>query len=244
MSSIKTKLFRSEDHQMLQVKLDINSTQKYEYAMVSFKCGGESIDILSTSLGSINQDGELKLFGISTEIYVEYCETDNELECLVGYYIKNKLKYYETLTSQFDNTKRIENTQVSVPLLRTIPGSYQERLDDFLDALQRRKSSWKIEVSCPDDILIKVKKSGKNPIMVAWGEDSANLMVSDLIFKVYPDLETINIPKDLTRKNYEQYSEKAKLGIFEIIEPDFVGIKNVFFKSLISNTLSLSGLAT
>ncbi len=240
MSSIAPTLYRSNDHRILKVDLILNYDKSYDFSTISFKCGETKVEINTTSSGSIDREGNVKIVDNKCEMDLDYCDNYNILECLVGYYIKNELIYYETLTASFDNTKGIENTEISIPTIGTIPGSYTNRLSDFLKSLDRRTSLWKIKISCPDDVLLKITKKGNVSAIVSFGEVSKDLRASDYIFNIDSELDQLNIPKDLVKKYYPNYAADTTLGVFELIQPDFLGVSNVYYKVLISNTLSLS----
>jgi hypothetical protein len=225
------------------VALAIDFKDPFDYAIVSFKCGDTKLEVVSTSQGSIDQEGNVKTSSLQLTVDVDYCETSPNLECLVGYYRENELLNYETLTAPFDNTKGIVKTHISIPNLGTIPGSYKSRFADFQQALERRKSSWQIKMSCPDDILLEISRKGVLPVMVTLGEITRELTLSDYVFSLNPDLDQLNIPKDLLRQRYSYYAAGCELGIFELLQPDFLAVKNVYYKVLISNTLPLSSFA-
>lgn len=244
MSNIQTTLYRSQDHRMLKIQLSLDFKKPYEYATVSFKCEDQKLEVTSTSTGSIDQEGNVRLStSLNSEMYVEYCEISNNLECLVGFYNANELVYYEALVASFDNTKNITGTPILIPHIGTIPGSHNTRFADFREALKRRKSSWQISMTCPDDVLLTIDKAGKNLTLVCLGETTNELASSDFVFQIDPFINHLNVPKSLLRKNYDLYTPGCSLGIFELIKPDFLGVKNVFYKVLISNTLSLSSFA-
>jgi len=240
MSSIQPILYRSNDHRMLRVNLVLGFDKPYDFATISFKCGNSKVEINTTSSGSIDQEGNVRITEKKCEMYLDYCENSDILECLVGYYIQNDLIYYETLTASFDNTKKIDRTHISIPTVGTTPGSYSDRLADFLALIDRRKSLWEIRISCPDDVFVEIVKKGTDPTMVSFGEVSKDLRISDYIFKIDATIQHINIPKDLVRQYYPSYAAGTNLGIFELVRPDFLGVPNVYYKVLISNTLSLS----
>lgn len=227
---------------MLKVDLSLDFKKPYEYATISFKCGDQKLTVTSTSMGNIDQEGNVKSNATNIEIYTEYCKISNILECLVGFYNANELMYYETLVASFDNTKSILETHISIPYIGTVPGSYDVRFADFRKALKRHISSWKIGITCPDDVLLTVEKSGAHIALICFGETAGEVTASDYIFQIDPLINHINIPKSLLRKYYHLYTPGCSLGIFELIKPDFLGVKNVFYKVLISNHLSLSSL--
>ena len=97
MNRIISTLHRFEDHRMLKVDLSIEFKNNYEYADISFKCGEDTLEIISTSIGNINDEGNAQIASSNAELYVGYCESSNKLECLVGYYANNELINYEVL---------------------------------------------------------------------------------------------------------------------------------------------------
>mgnify|MGYP001618156779 FL=1 len=239
MSNIKIELYRLKDVQVLKASLFLDF-KKYEFATVFFKCNGIILDILSTSKGSINSDKSIKLYNTNADVFMEYC-SENILECLIGYYDKKDLQYYETLTVNIDSTKDIESRNTLIQHIKTIPGTYKTKMDDFIKALSRITSAWKVSLSCPDDIVLSITTNSNNDAFFVFGENSLQPISSDLSFKLYSKITKMNIPKEIVRNNYDKYSSKSELGVYEVIKPDFLG-KNVYYKILISNTLLLSGL--
>lgn len=98
-------------------------------------------------------------------------------------------------------------------------------------------------MACPDDVLLTVKEAGKDAALVCLGEIGEELSASDYVFQIDPFIKHLNFPKSLLREYHHLYTPGCSLGIFELIKPDFLGVKNVFYKILISNTLSLSSFA-
>lgn len=243
MSKINVNLYRSSDRRILKVQFAGDFVKPHDYALLAFKCGEENLSVISTSAGSIDNEGNVKTTAKTVELFVEYSNSSNKLECLVGYYVQNDLLNYETLTASFDNDQQILPTVVSIPHLKTVPGSFESRLDDFLAALDRRVSEWKIKISCPDDMVLNVDSSGRDSIMVSFGEDSAEISLADYIFRLDPQISRIMIPREIIKRQHPQYQPQCKLGIFEIIEPDFMGVKGVFYKNRISNLLTLADIA-
>lgn len=243
MSSIDVNLYRSQDSRILKVEFVSDFKKSYEYAVLTFKCDEQKLEAISTSKGTIDNEGNVRLIEKKAEIYVEYSTLSNKLECLVGYYVQNDLLDYEALTALFENDQQISPTSVSVPYLKTVPGSFKSRLDDFLEALERRKSQWKIDISCPDDLIMKITSSGRDSTMVSFGEDSVEITAADYLFRLDPQVSRIVIPREVIERQHPKYQPQCKLGIFEIIEPDFMGVKGVFYKSRISNLLTMADIA-
>ncbi len=79
--------------------------------------------------------------------------------------------------------------------------------------------------------------------MVSFGEDSIEVTAADYVFRLDPQAPRIAIPREVIKRQYPKYQPQCKLGIFEIIEPDFIGVKGVFYKSRISNLLTLADIA-
>lgn len=243
MSKIDVALYRTDDHRILKVLFVSDYEKKHDYHVISFKCSAEAVDIISTSAGSIDGEGNVKLLDPKAELFIDYCESASEIECLVGYYQNNELLDYETLTAYFDNTQTIKEAEITIPYLRTIPGSFKNRFEDFFSALSRRKSSWKIQISCPDDIFLNIVSRSNTSATVIFGENTRDILASDYVFHLDPNINKINIPIEVIKKYYPKYSPQCQLGVFEVIEPDFLGSKGVYYKSLISNLITLSDIA-
>ncbi len=243
MSKLDIALYRSDDHRLLKALFVSDYGEPYDYCTLSFKCGTEPVNIISTSMGNIDELGNVKLREPKTELFIDYCESSPELECLVGYYENSELLHYETLTAYFDNTQAIEAVETTIPYLRTIPGSFQDRFEDFFSALSRKKSSWKIQISCPGDIFLDIVSRSNISTTVTFGENTRDVLASDYIFRLDPNVRKLNLPIEVVRKHYPKYTPKCQLGVFEVIEPDFLGARGAYYKNLISNLITISDIA-
>lgn len=243
MSKIDVALYRTEDHRILKVLFSSDYEKDHEYHILSFKCNTETVAVISTSTGSIDREGNVKLADFQAELFVDYCESSSELECLVGYYRNNELIDYETLTAYFDNTQAIKAAKITIPYLKTAPGSFKDRFEDFFAALSRRKSSWKIQISCSDDVFLDIVSRSNTPAMVIFGENAREILASDYIFRLDPEVRKLNLPIEIIKRQYLQYTPHCHLGVFEVVEPDFLGAQGVYYKSLISNLITLSDIA-
>lgn len=243
MSNLNVTLFRTDDQRILKVRFNSDYEKEHDYYMLSFKCQSEAVEIISTSSGSIDGEGNIKSMGPKIDLFVDYCESASELECLVGYYRNNELLDYETLTAYFDNTQVIKAAEIAIPYLRTIPASFKGRFEDFFSALSRRKSSWKIQISCQDDVFLDIVSRSNTPTMVTFGENTRDMLVSDYVFRLEPNIQKLTIPIEVVQKQYPKYTPQCQLGVFEVIEPDFLGTQGAYYKSLISNLITLSDIA-
>jgi len=243
MSSFNVTLYRTDDQRILKVGFVSNYEKSHEYYMLSFKCETETVAVISTSTGSIDGEGNIKITDPKAELFIDYCEFASELECLVGYYQNNELLDYETLTANFDNTQTIKDSEIVISHLITIPGSFDERFSDFFSSLSERKSSWNIEISCPDDVLLDVASKSDIPTMVSFGENTKDILSSDYVFRLDPNNHKINLPIEVIKKYSSEYSPKCQLGVFEIIRPDFLGTQGAYYKCLISNLITLSDIS-
>lgn len=243
MSKIDVALYRTEDHRILKVLFVSDYKKDHEYYMLSFKCGTKAMTVISTSAGSIDGEGNVKLTAAKVELFIDYCEYSSELECLVGYYQNNELLDYETLTAYFDNAQAIKATKIAIPHLKTIPGSFKDRFEDFFLALSRRKSSWKIQISCLDDVFLDIVLRSNTPATVIFGENTKEVLASDYVFRLDPEVHNLNIPIEIIDKQSLKYTSRSQLGVFEVIETDFLGAQGVYYKSLISNLITMSDIA-
>jgi hypothetical protein len=69
------------------------------------------------------------------------------------------------------------------------------------------------------------------------------MLASDYLFQLDPNVDKINLPIEIVQKYYPKYTPNCSLGVFELIEPDFLGTKGAYYKSLISNLITLSDIA-
>ncbi len=239
MSQIKAILHRSNDCRILKTDINCDYSGVFDYALVSFKCGNNDLEVLSTSAGGI-QDGNIKLYQpVRLHSFIEYCTEKDILECLIGYYVQKELVYYENLSAIFDHQKIIKNSNVSVPELRTVNSSFTNRFSDFKETLKRAKSSWNAEIKLQDDILVLFSSNGEQSALLSFGEESEDVLASDYIFNIEPPTNKLYIPRDFFNRRREQYSLGCKLGVFELIKPDFVSNSNLYYKIPICNTKPL-----
>lgn len=243
MSNLNVSLYRTDDRRILKVEFASEYEKEHDYYMLSFKCNSETVDVISTSSGSIDGEGNVKSKGVNVDLFIDYCESAPELECLVGYYQNNELLDYETLTAYLDNTQVIKAEEIAIQYLRTIPASFKDRFDDFFSALSKRKSSWEIRISCQDDIFLDIVSRSNVSTMVTFGENTRDVLASDYVFSLEPNLHKLTLPIEVVQKKYPKYTPQCQLGIFEVIKPDFLGIEGAYYKSLISNLITLSDIA-
>ncbi len=243
MSNINVILYRTDDQRVLKVSFVSDYKKGHDYSVLSFKCDSKTVNIISTSSGSIDGEGNVKSVKSQAELFVEYCESASELECLVGYYKNNELLDYETLVAHFDNTQAIKTADTAIPYLKTIPASFKDRFEDFFSALSRRKSSWKIQITCSDDVFLDIVSSSNTPAMVTFGENTKEVLASDYIFRLDPNTHKLTIPIEVVQRYYIKYTPQSQLGVFEVIEPDFLGVQGAYYKCLISNLITVSDIA-
>ncbi len=242
-SYINVTLCRANDQRTLKVLFTLDYEKEYNHYMLSFKCNSEAVDVISTSSGNIDEEGNVKSQDSKIELFVDYCEFGSELECLVGYYKGNELLDYETLTSYFDNAQVIKTAEIKIPCLKTIPASFKDRFEDFCSALATRKSSWNIQISCREDVFLDIISQSNTLAMATFGENTRNVLASDYVFRLDPNVRKLILPIEIIAKQYPKYTPQCQLGVFEVIEPDFMGAQGTYYKSLISNLITLSDIA-
>lgn len=243
MSIIKSELFRSSNNRMIKVSLSLEYGKNFDYATLAFQSDGSRIAILSTSTGSIDTHDNLEIKGKTAEIYLEYTNSSMNIECLIGYYENKELKYYETLKINAESNKEIEKSQLHISTIKTMHGSFKYKVDSFLESLNKRQSLWKMSISSKEDISVNVLNSGDSSIMISFGEESKDIMVSDYIFEAFSKIETFIIPREILKTQYPLYQPHCRLGIYELVKPDFIKNKNIYYKTLISNTIPLHEFA-
>ncbi len=259
MSDIKIHFHRFNDKMSIRVLLHGTYEGEYDFCTVSFKCGDCDLNVISTSSGYVDHQNIVYLNkAYDIELYIEYCTEDKVLECLVGYYQNKDLHHYETLTALFDNSRELDPVLVSASIIKTVPGDFRDKMKDFKQTLSRWNSSWNVSCSVHDEcIFLKLKKLGRNPCIMSFGELSDQILSTDYIFSVEPGqtsmykekrknkmdiykgsfMAMLYIPKEIVKSKSSSYNPMSSLGIFELIKPDFLDTKDIYYKSLISNTL-------
>lgn len=240
MSKLNVTLYRTDDHRVLKVLFSSDYEKNHEYTMLSFKCITETVDVISTSAGSIDGEGNVKLTDSNAELFVNYCENGSELECLVGYYSNNELLDYENLIARFEGGQEIKSPDIEVPYIKTKSGSFSDRFESFFSTLSKRNSLWKVQISCPDDVFLSITSNSDTPTTVTFGENTREVLASDYIFRLDPNIDKLNLPVEMIKN--QKYTPQCELGIFEIIEPDFIGARGVYYKCLISNLITISDI--
>jgi len=245
MSSIETQLFRSRDSRLLKNTITFDYKGDFEQMIISFQCGEKVLDIYSTSAGRINAvEKQVEIPNLQPlEIYTEYGEMSSKVDCLIGYYHQRELQHYEALSATFESGKQIVESAIEVPVIATVPESFSGKFRDFQEKLHRGMSLWKIEMSSTDNIGLTIKTTATEFSLFCFGEFSEEVLASDYIFPLDPKLTHLTIPREILEKKYSQYNPGCKIGIFELVKPDFVGVTDLYFKTLVSNTLSLGDFA-
>lgn len=223
---------------MLEVLLEVEGTH-FDRCVVSIRNSSGPLVIFSTLQGSIfGKEISLKPNERSVSFVVEYPE-DKNIECILSYYEGSELKGFESLPVPMEDIDPISSQPIDVVNFKIAANSFYDKLNKFMGALKNSSSKWEIDVSCPDDIVLDVKKSGENKILVSFGESSEQVLSSDFMFALSP-MHNISIPKEIFWSKYDSYKNNSILGIFELVRPEFVATPNLYYKILISNLLPLS----
>ena len=228
MGRAKALLQRRNDTRMINIEIELDFSEKFDYASISFKCHNE-LEILATSVGHI-QSNSIEVMHVGLiECQVEYSTSSNVLECLVGYYSEGVLIHHESILSDFDNQRAIEDISVDIPELKTVLGSFEDRLVDFKQTLRRTESSLHANVQYDeDDVLITFLSNRDKTSFLSFGEDSEEILASDYIFSVIPETKVLHIPKEIIK------SSGTRLSLWELVRPDFLSVSNVYYKVPVS----------
>lgn len=248
MKHFLASLIRLGDDYIISSNIKLNLKEKCDYCSISFKCGTSLIKILSTTYGEIADGVNLIISDFSggspnINVSLEYCTSSNKLECLAGYYNNKSLVNYESFFTDFDNTKEIKSSNTIIPIISTRFKPFNERWDDFNKLCKSRTSPWEIKMSCRDDILINVVSKGGKPIVVSFGEMSDEVLSSDYLFELDENMDILYIPRLILEKKYKLYGLQCDLGIFELVQPDFINSEYVYKKVLVSNIMNISEFA-
>lgn len=242
MSKIDVQNIRTDDHRIMFVNFDLDYDAEFEYATIIFQCNGESLRIVSSTVGSINEEGHIKTKIKKGQCYLEYCDS-GRLDCLVGYYSKNDLQYNEILSVSVEKTEQIIDSSINIRTIGSRSRSFEKKYTTFLSSLNDQPSSWLLDISFVEDVFIRILAKGQQPTLVSFGENSTELLGSDFIFVLYPETSKLNIPKEILAKQYTKYPIGCKLGVFELVKPDFLNLENLYYKVPISNTMTLNDIA-
>ncbi len=239
MKELEVSLHRLNNTRVVKANLSLYyESDKYDTCELSFMSNDKPLSILSTTSGRIENDVVISYNMSQSEIFVEYLG-DSKIECLVGYYKGDNLDYSITLDSVIEYDREIKEVAINSPVISTVSKEFNERLSDFKKHLKKTSSLWKFDLSCPNDVVLSPVTKGKDKIIIAFGEVSEEMLASDYFFSVDANAKVVNIPKEIFELKHPQYSSGCKIGVFELVKPDFINVDNVYFKVLISNTLSL-----
>jgi hypothetical protein len=245
-SKVLTKLFRTNDVRLVQASISIGYENPFHSSTVEFRAGSRRVNILSVDKGSIadnviHLDASRKFIN-STIDHVDNIET---IDCLISYLNEhNELIDSENVELPVDKRGSIRPSLVQMVTVETDINNFRERDKQFRRNLKGKKPlNWRVRLDIQDDVVVEILSSGDKAIYVAFGEINEDVLASDVIFQLVPGVTTFVIPREVIWMKYGQYAVDAKLGISGLVKADFHLVKNIFYKSSISNnSLSLSDL--
>ena len=104
------------------------------------------------------------------------------------------------------------------------------------------KAPEQIELSVSEDIVLEFVSQGKSPIFVSFGQESEEILATDYVFQLIPPVQKMSLPKEILLGRISQFPKETKLGLFELIIPDFIASSESYYKSLISNTITVGDI--
>jgi len=237
MSTISVNTFKVDNHRIQRVRMNLSRTS--EKCVLQFKTDKNPLNVISTSLGII-KDNTVEMTNPSEfiQLYLEL-GSENKGECLLSFYNENTLSKSESLSFPIDLTSCVSPIKSDIQVIKTMGLDFTSRMLQFVDTLGRRPNSrWKVNITVEDDIVLKINNRSQYMCFASVGEMSDKILSSDIIFALYPKIHKLRIPKELIWKKFSSYNSN-NIFCFELVKPDFQKIKNILYKSKISNSLDI-----
>lgn len=239
MSKLQTEIVNGKTP-VLQIKLLLEGQFADEYH-ITFTIDGVPINILSTSSGVLKLNSIITQNKTPITILLQIPNSSGPAECYIAYMQNGTLTNFERLTFSVDLN------QYSVPVSSFTPKSsgfnFRHQFTQFKENLKRVRSPWKFTLkSNEDEIVISIKTTNleNERVYVCFGEESDEVLASDLIFWVENDVKNILLPKEIIQNRVRSYSTGARLGCFVLTKCDCHRIDNVYYKTPASNFLGLN----
>lgn len=204
----------SENVDIIKIYLTITD-HKHNRLTVQFICDNDVLEILSSSTGLINGQILTILQKDKTAEIALSKPPCQSIECLLGFYSEEKLISSESIVLSINTPK------ISLPIPETV-----------------NKSKQLIHLDIQDDLVATVKTPINEKINVCLGVYSDTVSSTDFVFKIFPNIKQLIIPKEIfwiIRKNY--VIDDTKLTCYELTKSTQHDIRNVFHKKPISNTI-------
>lgn len=234
MSNFTGHVYRSGDDNLIHADLRLDYTGKYDLATIEFP--SDLTEIVSTSSGVISENTiSLKHKKLLIQITLKPVDVISVVEIIITYLLNSNVVHYENITLPLNTITPISHQNNNIRSLNL-------RCDDRdLEAkMGLSVSPWKMHLVLAGDINIRITSRGKEKTYIAFGEKTIQPCHTDIIFSVWPNSNSLVIPKEAIWKNLNLYKSNY-LSCYEIIRLDH-SIKDLYHKLRISNDISASDI--
>lgn len=240
MSEIKQHIVRVNDQYLLKIHLSIRQSVPFKTMTVEYFAPGKQQEpeyILSTSEGSIRNN---KVYITGQKNVIENCliPPKEPIDCLISFLDGDSLVAFETIQIQtLSLPPSIKHSEIEIASIKTLNQKFEKRMYDFHQKLRANVSDWRLQLKVDSNIVVRVIKPGRETY-AAFGRASENLLASDFVFRLYPDMQQFVIPKEVFWSQADSMSVDSLLGCFELVRADFHSA-DVYYKMMISNPVKV-----
>ncbi len=244
MKILKSTIKRCDDFYYINIDMLVETSIVHDTCNILFKNNDNIIYVLSATNGYINNNTViLSNTHKSLMISLEHESDIEDLECFVSYYDNNYLIDFFSETITIDKISSISPSVIRANKLNSVDTNiFDKKLQTFSNMMAKKIGSCSLNVEVKEDIIITVLNAPSKNIYLSFGEMTTKIAASDIIFSLYENIKKIIIPKEMIWKLYSEYSNNAELGCFEIVSPAFCSIKNIYYKTPVSNIISISDI--
>jgi hypothetical protein len=209
---------------------------KFDFAKVIVLQAGQLAEMKACSRGRLTNEACYITGGGSVEIVAKLPSDESEAECVVGYFVKERTIGQENIYLNVDSSALLSQDDpcdgiVSIPITGV---DMRDRLAKAYQRIADCPSPWKLDLRLKEQsICATVASSGKSKVKVAYSNVAGDLMSSDLVFYLYPEISHFQIPMDIAEKTG---SSQAVYQIVRVIFPE----TSKYLKRQISNTVTLN----
>lgn len=231
-----TKTEKQLDDQYILI-LDIDITPRlYDSCRISF-VSENPVSLMSVSAGSISNNVIILGTEKKITIYLKYPYNQNNIDCVLSFFKTNEMVGYESNNILIKKRQMIIKDDFYIASVKTKSNNYDDKTKEFFNQLNKGFSEWEAEIKLQEDILVSFIKCSNQTGVFAFGESSQILLNSDYLFHANKDFRQFIIPIEMFLQKKEFYTNN-KLALYELVKPDFISLKNCYYKRLISNYLN------
>jgi len=209
---------------------------------IEFRSANQLLDILSTSQGYL--DGQKIVLSDSNHglyVVLEYPLRTNVVDCLLSYINDiGDIVASDVVSFSIQNIDPNTESFKSMNVPGVIESTFAVAENNIKKrATQNTTSKWKVFIDINDEIILKVIKWDNQASLFCIGLVVADLMATDLIFRMDNNTRLLNLPIEVIKSRFNTFSPEDRFGCFELSRPDFHSIDNTYYKTIISNTILL-----